>query len=92
MTPAWSPQGTSQHLPLPPSEAHTRLGPLAYRRAVLSLVAGTGAVTATIFNYLALAPACPQLHTAFARQRSAKALAMRSFLPTRAQAQGHQPQ
>ena len=75
-----------------PSEAHTRLGPLAYRRAVLSLVTDTGAVATTIFNYLALASACPQLHTAFARQRSAKALAMRSFLPTRAQAQGHQPQ
>ena len=69
-----------------------RLGPLAYRRAVLSLVADTGAVTTTIFNYLALASACPQLHAAFAMQRSAKTLAMRSFLPTQAQAQCPQPQ
>ena len=93
VTPAWSPQGTSQHLPLPPSEAHTRLGPLAYRQAVLSLVADTGAVTTTIFNYLGLASACPQLHAAFkfAMQRSAKTLAMRSFLPIQAQAQYPQP-
>ena len=92
MTLAQSPLGTGQHLPLPPSGAHTRLGLLVYLRAVLGLVTGTGAVATTIFNYLALASACPQLHAAFAMRRSAKTLAMCSFPPTQAQARCPQPQ
>ena len=91
VTPARSPLGTGQHLPPPPSVAHTRLGPLAYLRAVLGLVTDIGAVATTIFNYLALASACPQLHAAFAMRRSAKTLAMCSSPPTQAQARCPQP-
>ena len=92
VTPARSPLGNGQHLPPPPSVAHTRLGPLAYLRAVLGLVTDIGAVATTIFNYLALASACPQLHAAFAMRRSAKALAMCSSPPTQAQVRRPQPQ
>ena len=92
VTLAQSPLGTGQHLPLPPSGAHPRLGPLAYLRAVLGLVTGTGAVTTTIFNHLAIASAWPQLHAAFAMWRRAKALAMCSSPPTQDHARCPQPQ
>ena len=86
------PQGIGQHLPLLPAKALTRLGPLAYLPEARCPVTDTSAVTTTIFNYLALASACPQLHAALAMLCIEKTLAACSLSPVQAQARCPQPQ